>query len=287
MFNIKHLRVIYKVWSSGNTYIIDGLPVTARIDKTGGFDALHQSDITIRGLSMDKATEMKVLEYTDWGERVNDIVVEAREGEEEAWYRVFAGNAISAVPQINTDGTMDFHIHAVAGACSISKVVTPTSVKEAVSAETLFRQFANEGEIEYKPLGKLGVYVKNCVFTGSPKEKMRQLAVMIGCDAFIDDNALVTKEYGGETYPEVPTVSVENGMLGYPRYTSQGISFRCLLRKDIKFAGLVNVQSVIKPFCGVWQIYKVSLKLDAYYPHGGDWHMDVDCMTRGREIVVK
>lgn len=278
------------MWNAPNgapdMFVIDGLPITARIDKTGGFDALHQSDITIRGLSMDKMAQMTVLEYEHRGERINDIVVEAREGDDE-WFQVFAGNTLSATPQINTDGTVDFNIHAVSGGCAISKVVLPTSIKEPLKAEALFGQFANEGEIQYRPLGDLGITVGNCVFTGSPKEKMKQLATMIGCDAFIDDNVLVTKKYDGETYPEVPVVSVETGMLGYPRYTTQGISFRCLLRKDIKFAGWIKMQSTIKSYCNTWQVMKISLKLDAYYPHGGDWHMDVDCATLHSDAVRK
>ena len=47
---------------------------------------------------------------------------------------------------------------------------------------------------------------------------------------------------------------------------------------DVKYQGLIQVQSELTPACGTWKVIKLDLDLEASVPHG-KWFLTAEAIT--------
>ena len=92
----------------------------------------------------------------------------------------------------------------------------------------------------------------------------------------------------------VPLISVDTGLVGYPRYQSGGMGFRCLFNPNIIVGGVIQMQSTLFPNStssdssaeailraggpnGFWYVVSPStINLSSQVPNG-PWFNDVTC----------
>lgn len=275
MFSIKHLKLTIYVYETNKTYIIEGLPITSTVEKTGG-EGLQHARIVVSGLAKDTLEALTVLEFSKKAPRVNEILLEAREGENSQYSTVFRGNAICALPVYETNGTAKLEIEANSGYLSTIKPSPPVSVNQPTQATQLFDMFAKDGGLELDKEALKDVTVQNCTFTGSPRKKAQQLAKQIGCDFFIDDNKMVVRDFQQTTDSGAVVVSVTTGMLGYPKFVHTGITVNCLYNPLFELGKQIKVVSTIKQANANWILCKITHKLDAYQPSGGQWVSELE-----------
>ena len=124
--------------------------------------------------------------------------------------------------------------------------------------------------------------------TGSYMEQARDICAHAGVKlVFPNGTTLAIFPNGGNrNTPDVPTISPENGMIGYPSFSTDGIVVKTLFNPNITLGGLVNVSSSLlsgiaaaQPqtnYPSQWAIRKVDLDLDSLYPKG-EWAMILYC----------
>ena len=113
--------------------------------------------------------------------------------------------------------------------------------------------------------------VRDAVFNGSPVQKARACAAQIGATLLIDDNACVLLAPGATRGEEIALVSPENGLLGYPTFSSDGIEVRASYRPSFRLGGLIRVSSVVPRASGLWRVVALRHEFSAGWPGRGRW----------------
>lgn len=257
-----------------NEVTLPAVPTRITIDKTGG-NELPKMAAEIDNLSLDLMQRLTVLAFRNLQTYNNVIKVEAGE-EGQTPDLVFQGEIVSAVPVFNADGTATFKIDAASGYYPLQKSTQPVSVNTDTTIVSLFKQFADEAGYTLENNGVEGS-VKNSVFTGTPIQKARQLARQTGVDLLIDNGTMVIlPSYLDSREGAVPLLSADSGLLGYPAFTNDGISCKCLFSPLLKIGGMVKIESIVPKATGVWRVTKLHHSLQAYQTAGGDWSTQID-----------
>jgi PRC-barrel domain len=80
---------------------------------------------------------------------------------------------------------------------------------------------------------------------------------------------------GGESVGKIYDVMIDkvSGKVAYPN-----ILVKALIDPNVKYQGLIQVQSEITPACGIWKVIKLDLDLESKVPHG-KWFLTVEAIT--------
>lgn len=267
--------------SGGNTIIINdperlgnntGLPITVTVDKPGQPDP-NSAGVSIFGLSEDNLKQLVSLSFLPRTSQHNLISIKAGDlGAELS--TVFQGEISSAWADFNGAPNIELKIEALSGFYPQRIVAAPLSVNGTASAAELIAQQA--AQIGYSFINQdITTQVRNAVFNGSPIEKSRQIAKQIGAQLIIDDKTIILKAGDTPRTGTAPLLSAESGLLGYPKFTQDGITVECIYRPDVQFGGLVKVESIVPGATGTWQVTKLTHNLSAY-TMGGAWKTILD-----------
>lgn len=261
--------------NQNNAIILPPVPMHVEVDKTGGTE-LPTLKASIQNLSLDLMQQLTVLAFRNLQTYNNVIKVEAGE-EGQALDLVFQGEITSAVPVFDSSGSVTFNIDAKSGFYPLQKVTSPVSVNGGTEIAVLFQMFAEEAKYSLENNGVTGS-VKNCIFTGSPIDKARQLAKQTGVDLIVDNNTFVIMpDYlSSKDENTVPLLRKDTGMIGYPAFTNSGIKASCLFSPLLSVGGMVKIESVVPKATGVWRITKIHHTLDANSPDSGEWVSEIE-----------
>ena len=80
--------------------------------------------------------------------------------------------------------------------------------------------------------------VRDAASNGWPSEKAKSVAEEVGGELLIDDDTMGLMEYDKPRGDNVP-LSVETGLIGYPSFTSDGISCSCFYDPTLKQGGAI------------------------------------------------
>ena len=145
----------------------------------------------------------------------------------------------------------------------------------------MLTQWAEEAGYKYENKGVQGT-VENAVFLGSPIKKCQTLAHQYDFDLLIDDGKITSQPWNAPTDGEIPLIANYSGLLGYPSFSDNGISFTCIFNDKIKVGGIVSLQSILPWATAEWQVTKVEHQLSAF-DNSGIWETNVDAVVPGTE----
>lgn len=285
MFSIKTVRVTVQLHEgqfsgSGNTVIIEGLPVMVEIEKQGG-ESKNKATVTVQNLKLETVKQLTVLSFKRLETYNNILQIDA--GNKDAdLSTIFIGEITSSVPEINDDGTLALRIEALAGYYPALIPSSPTSVQGTTTIDKLMAQFAKEAGYDYENKNITGS-VANCVFIGSPIAKARALARQTNIDLIIDDKKFTIQTFDAPKSGQIPLIANYTGMIGYPSFSSSGIDVRCEFNKELKIGGYFKLESILPHASGEWQIVKIRHSLEAYTPQGGTWESEVSGVLPGSD----
>ena len=194
-FSEKALRLTVTLDKAGanNVYTLTGFATHVAISKQGGVD-FAKASVEVYGLSLDTMAQLTMLSFRPLGRRWNLLQVEAGEGGN--YSVVFQGEVTNAYADLN-------------GACPVMKMEAQTgsypvlqpegqlaisgqqSAAETVGmlAQKTGKTFRNDG---------VEATLSDCIITGDPITKMRQIANSVGADLLIDDDEIVLLPRGKE-----------------------------------------------------------------------------------------
>lgn len=257
-----------------NEVTLPQVPIKVSVDKAGGTD-LPKCTVEVQNLSLDLMQRLTVLAFRQLQTYKNVIKIEVGE-EGQTGDLLFQGEISSAVPSFDESGNVTFKIEALSGFYPVQQSKPPVSVQGETEIVKLFEQFAKEADYTLENNGVTGS-VRNCVFTGTPIIKARQLARQTGVDLVIDNQKFVIMPSYTETREGyVPLLSKDTGLLKYPAFTNDGIQCTCLYNPLIQIAGMVKIQSIVPKASGVWRVNKLHYDLEAYSSNAGEWSMQID-----------
>lgn len=262
----------------GNSKIIEGLATDVDITKPG-LPEKNSASVSIANISLADMEQMTFLAFQPLQSLKNLITIEAGE-QGKTLATVFKGEITSAYADYGSVPDVEFKIEALSGGYAAQIGAKPISVKGNAKAADLIKQFAKEIGYTFKNEG-VAASVRNAVFNGSPIEKARSVADEVGAELLIDDDSMILMPYDKPRSGGAVLLTPETGLIGYPSFTSDGISFSCFFNPNLKQGGQVKIESIVPRASGYWKITKLSHRLTAYRTGGGSWYSSVDAAYIG------
>lgn len=287
-YNIKTLRAEIQLGTgnfqgtSKNTYMIEGLAMSAKIEKVGLPD-LSKCELSIKGMKYEVMEQLTVLGFRKLTSAKNVLTLYGGTVGETLPV-LFSGDITKAVADFKNAPDVTFNISATAAAYSVKKAAPPLSVAGSTAAADLAKAWAAEMGYSFKNAG-VTTQVQNCIFNGSPLQKLRVLSEQYHIETIIDDGEIIIQPRGEvRKTGTIPYLTEESGLAGYPAFTDKGISLVALYNPDFKFGGLVRVKSIVPRASGEWKITKLTHSVSAYEKNG-EWFSEIEGSWTGEDAV--
>lgn len=278
-FSIKQIEVRITLSAGsfggkGTEKVFNGLPVSVEVSKTGG-DEKPTCKVSIGGMAYSDMEQLTTLAFRPLQARKNLIAIFA--GEAGALSQVYAGEITKASADFNNAPDVKFDIEAMSGyypsliPAGPQSIVGDAPVADIVSqqAKAIGYEFRNEG---------VTTSLKNTILNGTPMEKARAAARQAGANLLIDDNTLILLPPGKECKGTTILLSDKSGMIGYPSFSSDGITIDALYNPAFQLNGLIEVKSIVPKASGLWRITKLEHKLAANDPNADDWTSSIEAV---------
>lgn len=283
-YNIKTLRAEIQLGTgnfqgtSKNTYTIEGLAMSAKIEKVGLPD-LNKCTLSITGMKYDVMEQLTVLGFRKLTSAKNLLTLYGGT-QGETLPVLFSGDITKAVADFKNAPDVVFQINATTGAYSVKKAAPPLSIQGDAAAADLAQRWAAEMGYSFKNAGVV-TRVANCVFNGSPMQKLRMLAEQYHIDTIIDDGEVIIQPRGNvRKTGTIPYLTEQSGLAGYPAFTDKGIQLVALYNPDFKRGGLIRVKSIVPRASGEWKIVKLTHSVSAYSKNA-EWFSEIEATWKG------
>ena len=283
-YNIKTLRAEIQLGTgsfqgtSKNTYTIEGLAMSAKIEKVGLPD-LSKCELSIKGMKYEVMEQLTVLGFRKLTSAKNLLTLYGGTVGETLPV-LFSGDITKAVADFKNAPDVVFQINATTGAYSVKKAAPPLSIQGDAAAADLAQRWAAEMGYSFKNAGVV-TRVANCVFNGSPMQKLRMLAEQYHIDTIIDDGEVIIQPRGNvRKTGTIPYLTEQSGLAGYPAFTDKGIQLVALYNPDFKRGGLIRVKSIVPRASGEWKIVKLTHSVSAYSKNA-EWFSEIEATWKG------
>lgn len=276
--------------SGFNTVKLSGLRATATIKKLGP-PGMSMASVRVYGMTEDLMNAVSTLGVPYAMDRLNNISVDAGDVGG-AMSKVYQGQLLNAWQEL--DGAPDTYMTFDGGSSAFiaMQAVKPISFPGPADAATVMSGIAISAGRSFHNNG-VQVHLPPSYFPGTALDQAYACAAAADIEFYDDgDTFWIWPKSGtrfvgsvnqlgqttGATPPSgtVPLISPATGLIGYPKYMSNGMKFRCLYNPSIQFAGLITMQSSLKPANGQWYVNGLTLDLSAQI-HNGPWFCEVDC----------
>lgn len=260
--------------SGTNTVKLSGLRVSAVVTKAGGV-SMGGLQLRLWGMTLSKMNDLSTLGLTivagDPAVLNNSVIVEA--GDDDAGMSVVHHGTIYAA-WMDFQGMPDcaFHVTANSGLYEAAKAVPPTGYRGLVDVATIMAGIASLAGWNFQNNGVTGK-LEDVYYPGTAWEQMQSVADHAHINAYRDDGApptLIIWPKGGARDGQVPLVSRETGMIGYPTYTNNGIVVSTKFNPSIGYGQRVKIETDLASANpgGIWNVVGITHTLDAEVPNG-------------------
>jgi hypothetical protein len=278
--------------ADGTTTKVSGLRASVHISKAGGLSN-NFTDITIYGMSLSDMNQYNTfgLQLAAGNIKRNTVTIDAGDNVN-GLSTCYIGDVIYSYIDLNSMPNVGFKVQAQTAYYDALAAAEPTtynsdSVKISDVMNTLADKLA-AGNVTVENTLDQDVVLRFPYKAGSLLTQIREFALEAGIQANVDDNVLVLSTPTTNRQGAAVMVSKTTGMIGSPTYNQNGILVRCLYNPQIKFMGLVQVQSTLQkpspgnpvsdllPANGTWLVYAVDHTLESQVPNG-KWESTLQC----------
>jgi hypothetical protein len=257
----------------GDTVTLTGFRMTADTSDSGG-ESMGMCQLRVYGMLNETMNKLTTIGQINRAIRTKNSILLAAGDDESGMQTVFQGTIFDAWADYNSAPDVAFNIIAYSGLDLAVKPVNATSYKGAADVATIMQGFANDAGLILEN-NSVNVQLSNPYFSGTTLNKIRTCARAANILQTIDRGVLAIWPKTGSRVGEIPTISKDTGMVGYPSLSSKGMTIKTLFNFNIKLGGRVSVQSFIPMACGMQRVSKVTHSLSCQVP-GGPWFTTMD-----------
>lgn len=121
--------------------------------------------------------------------------------------------------------------------------------------------------------------ISNYSHTGAAAKQIVTLGQLGRVNAYVDDGALVVKNWNTPLTNRVRDVNIDTGMIGIPEFTETGIKVKVLFDNQIVLGGALRVKSILNPAAnGLYTINKLGFELAS---RDVSWYAIAEAMRNG------
>jgi hypothetical protein len=260
----------------GNTATVSGLRISAVIEENGGPDQSF-ANLSIYGLPMSLMNQL-----TNVGAKYNFVLLNGMTilaGDASGMNLVFEGQIHQAF--MSGQGIPDafLHVSARPGYYSQMKPVLPLSVKGSGDVATMMSSLAKQMGFAFENSG-VTARLANPYYWGTAWQQAAMIARDAGIDWSIDRGTLVIMDPSKPREGDVPLISRDTGMVGYPTFDQALVIVTALYNPAVKRGGAIEIQSDMTAANGKFTVNNVVYELESQTP-GGRWFMTITARVFG------
>jgi len=251
--------------SGADKVMLRGLRISVDIAKVTQTPATAL--VRIYGLSLSRVNQL-TRAGMNWLGRNNSILIEA--GDKGSQLKaIYEGQIFIASPEFNDMPDTSLMISANSGRAAQMKPVPPNSFAGSVSVETVMKKMAQQIGYTLENNG-VNVQLDNPYFPGTIWDQLDRAARAANCFFFVDSVTKVVAIWpkDGSRSGDVPVVSPENGMIGYPEFDQTMIRVRTLFNPEIIIGHKIEVKSQLTAASGTWNVVEADHILTSQLPNG-------------------
>lgn len=254
--------------SGANTVTLSGLRVKALIQAAPG-DAMPAAQVQVFGLPLDMVNQLTSVGLVNAAVRLQNTMLIAAGDDETGMTTVYDGTINESWGQFEGMPDVPLNVIAVAGLAASLKPVGAISFQGQADVATIMSGLAQTMGFAFENNG-VQVQLANPYFPGTALAQARACARAADIYMTIDRGTLAIwpKTAARAQDGDVPLISVATGMVGYPAFSSNGISLTTLFNGQIKPGGQVQVQSSLPVANGTWFVSEVTHMLESETPNG-------------------
>ncbi|MBR8479456.1 baseplate hub protein [Burkholderia cenocepacia] len=251
-----------------NTVTLTGLRVQSLITVPGG-DAMAAAQIRAFGIPLAMINQLTTVGPINTAIRAQNAVQLAAGDDENGMHVVYSGTIGEAWGDFQGTPDVPLNIIGYAGLIQAVKPVGALSYVGTVDVATVMEELAKTMGLTFENNG-VQVQLSNPYFPGTALAQVRACARAADINYLIDRDTLAIWPRAGAraTTGDVPLISPETGMRGYPTFSSNGLGISTEFNPNIKNGGQVKVQSSLPVACGIWNVFDLSHALESEVPDG-------------------
>lgn len=249
------VRVSLEIDGQLQTY--DGLAITATGTK---YANANQNDCEVKITNLAKATRDYIITQAspfNKNRTRKRLILEAGR-KSYGTSTLFVGDVCSAVATQPPDITLT--LKCATGEFSKGDVVQRSQPGQAALSQIAAQVAADLGlSLDFQCDDRR---IANYSFTGGALRQVDQLGTCGRVNAYVDDGALILKNYGAPLANSTRVLNAETGMIGIPEFTERGIKVKMLYDNTTKLGTGLDVRSVINPAAnGLYAVYKLGFEV--------------------------
>lgn len=196
---------------------------------------------------------------------------------------VFAGNIVNAWGDYQNMPDVFLMIQARAAFIAQLKAVPPRSIKGSFDVSSVMAQIARSMGYVFENNG-VNVQLTDVYLANTDLEQAKELAEMAGVWLYIDSGILAITPRNIPRGGNMPTVSPQSGMVGYPTFDASGVNFQSLFNPAVTFGGKIKVVTDIKQAAGEWIVTSIDHRLETEKPNGA-WMSSI--RANGQNFAIR
>ena len=237
----KYVRVHVDM-ANGTRYTFTDFAMNVKVDKKGSPD-LPEGEVTIKGLSLETMEQLTSLTFLKNARQNNILVIEAGYTEDTI-AQIYRGEITSAKADFNSAPDIEFVISSKSGSYPSVIPQSPISVKGQQPAIEVIKQLA--------------------------------------ADLIIDDNTIVVTPRGQPRKNGItPELSKDNGLIGYPTFTDEGLQVVCFFNPELQIGGTIRIDTIVPKAKGTWKITEFSHELEVNSSSSATWRSSFNAVYVG------
>lgn len=257
----------------GETILLEGYRVSAQLITYNG-DAQGQLQLRIWGLRLELINKLTKIGPVMNQRRNNRIVVTAGDVGG-AMSTIYEGTIDTAYGDFRAAPDPVFNVIALSAALAAVKPVDASSYPNKVDAAQVMADLAVKMNVAFENNG-VSFTLNNPNFSGTALEQVKACARAANIFYTVEKGILAIWPKDGQRTGEPIKLDADNDMVGYPAFSSEGITLQTIFNPNFELGGRVDVKSILTPACGIWNIYKLSVDLESEVPDGR-WFSTIDC----------
>ncbi|MCS6455933.1 hypothetical protein NX868_10205 [Burkholderia thailandensis] len=250
-----------------NTVTLTGLRVQSLITIPGG-ESMAGAQVRAYGLPISMMNQLTTIGPINTAYRNNKLLMAAGD-DENGMHVMYSGTIGEAHADFQGMPDVAFNVLGWAGLYDSVKPVGALSYVGTVDVATIMQELANTMGLTFENNG-VQVQLSNPYLPGTALAQVRACARAADINYLIDRDTLAIWPRAGAraTTGDIPLISPETGMRGYPMFSSKGITVVTEFNPDIKFGVPVKVRSSLEAANGIWNICDLSHALESELPDG-------------------
>ena len=253
--------------TGANAVTLTGLRVQSLITIPGG-ESMAGAQVRAYGLPLSMMNQLTTIGPINTAYRNNKLLMAVGD-DENGMHIMYSGTIGEAHADFQGMPDVAFNVLGWAGLYDSVKPVGALSYVGSVGAATIMQELANKMGLTFENNG-VQVQLSNPYFPGTALAQVRACARAADINYLIDRDTLAIWPRAGAraTTGDIPLISPETGMRGYPMFSSKGITVVTEFNPNIKFGIPVKVKSSLEAANGLWTISDLSHALESESPDG-------------------